>query len=358
MGNGHLDKLGFTFYADDKLLIPDYGTPGDGSDIIGWYRSTASHNTVVVDGNSQEPSGIHGLTALYGGSFLHYAEAVARDHYPGITQTRKIVLIGKRCFVIDDLESETEHEYDWIIHCEGIPKPSRDYEPCEIDCVKYPRIDMGKSCTFKDYQITNWECGKSDMTLAMWINGAQGQIGLGMCPGETANIPVSVYMCRQQGKTAHFSALLASHTADKLDITKDGCSFKIVEGDDIDYIYLKGSGDAGIRTLLETDGEVAAVRMFNNEIYAIALIRGSWVRWMGDLLLECPTTVDCVEISFKERHPLIRYCCDTAGVVKLKTNARAMRINGHRTSAATSDGQAMLKVTPQMLISDTMDMRS
>jgi len=44
-------------------------------------------------------------------------------------------------------------------------------------------------------------------------------------------------------------------------------------------------------------------------------------------------------------------------MVKLQTRARAMRVNGHRAAAANVDGQALLRVLPQLLDTEPASMR-
>jgi hypothetical protein len=350
LGHGHLDKLSFTLYANDNLLVPDYGTPGYGSSILGWYTSTASHNTVVVDCKSQQKATDYGLTLHYGGAFLQLAEAKAADHYPGVVQTRRILVVGRWCFVLDLLESSDEHEYDWLIRCEGSPEPAEHYELWDVDCSKYAEIKPTKAYRFVDSCRLDWTCKEGNLTTVMWTHGASAELMIGTCPAETVERRVPIYLCRQRGTTARFNALLAPSRQKSLDISKDECVIRIAEDDCVDYIYLRDEDTDLLSSLLQTDGEAAVVRTRAGEIHAIALVNGSWIRWMDELLIECPSTVDCVEVSFGERNPHIRYCCDTAGVMKLRTSARAIRINGHKAAAANSEGQALLRVTSQMLI--------
>ncbi len=357
LGHGHLDKLSFTLYANDNLLVPDYGTPGYGSSILGWYTSTASHNTVVVDCESQRKATEYGLTVHYGGAFLQLAEAKAVDHYPNVMQTRRVLVIGRWCFVIDLLESGDgrEHEYDWMIRCEGSPEPVECYEPWDVECSKYAEIKPIKAYRFVDSCMFNWTCQKGYLATAMWTHGLPAELMIGTCPAETAERRVPLYLCRQRGTRVRFTALLAPSRQKGLDVSKDGSVIRIAEDDLVDHIYLKDGNAELSSSLLYTDGEAAVVRLRAGEIQAIALVNGSWIRWMDKPLIECPSKVDFVEVSFGDRNPHIRYCCDTAGVVKLRTNARAIRINGHKAAAASSEGQALLRVTSQMLISPGAD---
>jgi len=355
LGHGHLDKLSFTLYANNNLLVPDYGTPGYGSSILGWYTSTASHNTVVVDCKPQQKATEYGLTRHYSGAFLQIAEAKASDHYPGVVQTRRILLVGRWCFVIDLLESDDEHDYDWLIRCEGSPEPAERYESWDADCSKYAEIKPTKAYRFFDSCRFDWTCKEGNLATVMWTHGAPAELMIGTCPAETAERRVPLYLCRQRGKAVRFTAVLAPSQHKNLDVSKDGCVIRIAEDDCVDHIYLKDGDNALSGSLLQTDGEAAVVRTRAGEIQAFALFNGSWIRWMDELLIECPSTADCVEVSFGERNPHIRYCCDTAGVMKLRTNARAIRVNGHKAAAANSEGQALLRVTSQMLISMEAD---
>ncbi len=349
LGHGHLDKLSFTFYSEDMLLAPDYGTPGYGAAILDWYRGTASHNTVVVDATNQEPAKETGLTAFHSGSFLQFAEAVAEDHYPGVAQIRRIVLVGKWCFVSDELSSDSEHVYDWMLRVEGEPLPPQGHVSHNFDCSGYPHMHIDCAYALAGDCPTEWKLEQGSLTMSLWSQGEPSEMALGTCPAETAARRVPVCVWRRRGRNAKFAAMLAASRTGAVDVSRDGCVVRVVEGEETDHIYLKDLGDEASGALLQTDGEVGVVRTREGVVHAIGLIGGSWIRWMDDLIIECPSRVDCVEVSFTERNPLIKYCCNTAGVVKLKTNARAMRINGHRTAATNADGQALLRVTSQML---------
>lgn len=67
-GHSHLDGMNLGLFAHGLDLMPDFGYPpvqfgGWGSAKATWYRMTAGHNTVVVDGKSQ--TGANGTTTLW-----------------------------------------------------------------------------------------------------------------------------------------------------------------------------------------------------------------------------------------------------------------------------------------------------
>lgn len=357
--HGHLDKLSFTLYANDNVLVPDYGTSGYGKNIPQWYVNTAAHNTIMVDGKSQKPAVEDGLIANYCGSYLQYAEAVAADCYPGVTHTRGILLLGSACIIRDTLSSDEEHDYDWLMRCVGEPQVVGEYPASDTDFSSLEPAKINETYLSNDVFRLDWKCESSDLPFVMWNYSGKCNIALGTCLADTAYKNTSFLACRQRAKNARYLSLYApTESGNSVDISREGCVIKIKENDRVDYIYLREDDTGEPNCEFETDGEIGAIHTMNGEVLSIALLRGSWIKWKGELLVECPQVTDCIEVSFEGRSPVIRYCCDSAGVVRLKTNARAMRINGHRANATNSDGQALLHVTPQMLMADMAGIRS
>lgn len=359
MGHGHLDKMSFTLYANDNLMVPDYGTPGYGSQIVNWYRDTAAHNTVMVDCKSQQPAKEYGLRKRCYGDFVQAAEAVAEDVYPGVTHNRRIILVGDTCIIDDVLSSEQEHSYDWVIRCEGSPEVIGDYNTPADMCSDYPTLRIDNAYCVEDEYRADWKCSQGSLLLGQWNNQGDSVVYMGTGPAENANRQSSVMISRKQGRSARFFTIFAPvKDGVNAKMIKDGSITKIVKGDITDYVYLRGCGHSESLLPLESDADVAALRMRDDTVLGIALIGGSKIKWNGNTLLECPVQVDCVEVSFTDRNPCIRYCSDTAGMVKIRTNARAMRVNGQKAAAGNSDGVAVLRITSQMLACDDLGVRT
>lgn len=298
LGHGHLDKLSFTLYANDELLVQDYGTPGYGSRILGWYKHTVGHNTVVVDGKSQAGSKESDIHVFHAGSTAQYAEASASDCYPGVTQNRRILLIGQTCLIVDDLISEEPHDYDWLIRSEGQPSIMGDYSAETTDVSMYPNVVFERTERFTDGYRVDWRTNKTNLALAMWTRAGRGLIGLGQCPAETDTRRVSFLMCRAHECNARFvAALVPSALPTSASITRVGDTVEISLTDDVDYIKVKGLGESEAAPDLMTDGEIAAVRTKAGEVTGAVLIHGSWLKWKGKTLIECPSKTDCTEIE-------------------------------------------------------------
>lgn len=350
LGHGHLDKLSFTFYANNQVMVPDYGTPGYGSGIREWYQCTASHNTVVVDGQVQGIAKQHGLVSRYCGEFVQLAEGVADDCYEGVTHIRRMLLIGDTCIVDDLLTSSSEHNYDWLIRCEGEPELLGSYEPSDANFDVHPLISCSQMSKVRDSYQLRWKCEQGYLSLGIWNSLDSCDIALGTCPSETASRLVSSLTCRKTSSNVRFLATLVPSKLDEdIEVNKDGCVIKIAKQNKVDYVFLRDTSQDETSIPLQTDASIAIVRTQNDQVTSVALLMGSWIKWNGGSLIECPAAVSCVEVSFEDRNPVIRYCGDTAGILKIKTNARAMKINNQRAAATNNDGLAALRVTSQMI---------
>jgi uncharacterized heparinase superfamily protein len=123
-GHGHYDLLSFEAHAGGRALVLD---PGRGSYSEGppnlrrWFRSTAAHNTVTVDGLDQtpytrgRPSG-----AIAQGRLLHRDAmtlvAEARSPVYDAVHTRSITRDPRGWVIADVLRAPTEHDYDLRFH--------------------------------------------------------------------------------------------------------------------------------------------------------------------------------------------------------------------------------------------------
>jgi hypothetical protein len=263
--------------------------------------------------------------------------------------------VGKTCFVSDELTSKDEHDYDWLARFEGKPHVLGRHKSWDFDGARYPLVDIEHAYRADGLFRIDWTCDRTNVAFALWTASGATDLALGTCPAETASRRAPLVIARQHGREARFVSLFAPSRSGRVDLKTDGATVTIADGENADHIYLKSVGGAG--GAIETDGDIAAVCVVKDEVSAIAVVRGTYVRWKGEMLLECPCKVDCVEVSLSDRTPSMRYCCDTAGMVKLQTRARAMRVNGHRAAATNVDGQALLRVLPQMLDTEPASMR-
>jgi hypothetical protein len=150
-GHGHADSLSFTLFCGGRDLLIDPGTSvyNCQPEYREYFRSTAAHNTVVVDGISQSRTR---------GTFAWKSKAAARlrsqfslqdieyvdgehDGYAGrgngITHRRRVIYIRPNYWIVlDELRGTGEHQFDFLYHFGQESKLNvfGDENRGEVDC--------------------------------------------------------------------------------------------------------------------------------------------------------------------------------------------------------------------------------
>ncbi|MEK7408656.1 MAG: heparinase II/III family protein [Acidobacteriota bacterium] len=145
-GHGHPDKLGIVLYAQGRQWIPDFGSmPYETHWKAEWTAHTISHNTLVVDGVSQRPSGARNTqwptddaSDRVAGKLERFepreklVSASCDRAYEGFVLRRAVRLSGH--LVVDDFAvsaaGETPHQFDYVLHIDGeLAESSAPLEP-------------------------------------------------------------------------------------------------------------------------------------------------------------------------------------------------------------------------------------
>jgi hypothetical protein len=138
-GHGHSDQLNMVVYTVGRQWIPALGNmPYETHWKSEWTSQTVSHNTLVVDGISQEPTGEQNMewptddsTDQVIGRLERFApeaklaRASCGRAYSGIMLRRTVRLVGHA--VVDDYTASPEdssspagqHQYDYVLHIDG-----------------------------------------------------------------------------------------------------------------------------------------------------------------------------------------------------------------------------------------------
>ena len=149
LDHGHFDGLHLSLFNNNQEFTNDYGygrwvniEPKFGGryipENITYCKQTIAHNTVVVDGISQNQgstaiaqkhNGEKHFTILAednsGETKLQAMSAFARDYYPGIDQQRTVILVElddfEKPLIIDlfRMISDEQHSYDYPVHYKG-----------------------------------------------------------------------------------------------------------------------------------------------------------------------------------------------------------------------------------------------
>jgi len=143
LDHGHFDTLGITWFNKGDEVLREYGYARWVNVEIkyggrylkennSWAKRTIAHNTVVIDGKSQndfkreQADAVHGLGHFFKGDGNWQAmSAFANEHYAGVNMQRTVLLITlEDCelpVMVDlyRLSSQNEHIYDYPVHYKG-----------------------------------------------------------------------------------------------------------------------------------------------------------------------------------------------------------------------------------------------
>ncbi len=116
--HAHPDKMHLELILDDTCISRDLSNSGYGNPHCdAWHRVTASHNTVVVNGENH--------TGFEGGETLISTEDTlkvrAESVYPGVTYTRHVAITEKSMEDSFSVDLPEEAICDYIFHVEGEP---------------------------------------------------------------------------------------------------------------------------------------------------------------------------------------------------------------------------------------------
>lgn len=132
--HAHPDKMNIEVVLNGRQLFKDLSNSGYGSKMCKeWHRTTASHNTVMVDGENQistEP----GEVISFDGKCC---KALARDVYPQIDFIRELQFVDDGFLDKFEVSSLEKHTYDLIYHVLAEPIMSNE--------VKFEKANLGFS---------------------------------------------------------------------------------------------------------------------------------------------------------------------------------------------------------------------
>jgi hypothetical protein len=213
-GHGHPDKMNVIISGLGQELAPDTGTAGYGLAINrSWYRQTLSHNTIIIDKESQKPTeGV--LLDFHTHSPVQWVSGKAGEAYPDVDWQRTVFLADEGYIVIiDSLESPEEHTYDWAYHNNG------QLETINLDMSSCDRSEFAESIAYQvpqDIRSANadnnihaiWKLDDYKSVHLHIIGQTGTEVFSGIGPGNPAKIDVPMVVIRRQGKNADFMAVV------------------------------------------------------------------------------------------------------------------------------------------------------
>ena len=207
-GHDHNDRLNMILYARGEVIVPDLGTSGYGISLNGkWFRTSAAHNMVVVDGRRQ---------ANCGGYLVSYEDdavvAGVKDAYKGVDIRRRVSLLEDGIEDEVSVESEGVHEYDLFYHVRGKLKscsfPLSAVEPFKRSNGYNMLRGLQKGNCDGRLEIS-WTLRDVAGELKIECeSGEEFEFYVGTCPDNPANKEMSFLMLRRKGSTARWKSRL------------------------------------------------------------------------------------------------------------------------------------------------------
>ncbi|MGF1722976.1 heparinase II/III family protein [Vibrio kyushuensis] len=133
----HYDRLGLILIKNGKEILPDLGTTGYGAELhYGYYKNTASHNTLVVNQNNQTPA-IPKLQRYIENEEFTFVDAVVdwslppatvdshtlvhwdENSYKDIVFRRSILWLGDSAIEINQVSNPHKQQLDLTLHTRG-----------------------------------------------------------------------------------------------------------------------------------------------------------------------------------------------------------------------------------------------
>jgi hypothetical protein len=128
-GHGHYDLLSVEIAAGGRPLVVDPGRftySEHGANLRRWFKGTAAHNTVVVDGLDQTPyrrgkpkgpvAQARFLGRVTDDGFDVLAGAVVSPQYEAVHERRVVFVRGEHWLIEDHLRGDRPHRYDLRFH--------------------------------------------------------------------------------------------------------------------------------------------------------------------------------------------------------------------------------------------------
>jgi len=212
--HGHLDKLSFVLFGRGRELGVDPGRARSQAYRLPihrhWYKATVGHNTVLVDGASQQPAA--GRLLAFAATDSRAAAVAACDAaYAGVRHVRAFCLTPTYLLVVDRLAGQKARAFTWTYHNRGSAVRCETIE-AEAVAGDHPHPWWGyiqsKRAGSVAGPIRLAFVGK-DVTTHLAADAADGTdvlTGDGPCASVLDRVPL--VMLTRRGKTARFACVL------------------------------------------------------------------------------------------------------------------------------------------------------
>ncbi|NOZ56508.1 MAG: alginate lyase family protein, partial [Calditrichaeota bacterium] len=207
--HGHFDKLEFILNLDGEWVSPDFGTAGYGIPAYrAWYKRTASHNCVVVDGKNQQ-AGNGELLAFGSAGRWEVVRARSQEVVPGVVLDRTLALGDSCLLVVDWIRAESLRTLDWHFRAAGTLESSLNWHdvarPLKGDGYSY-YANVREALPGERWTLA-WQTPVGPLRL-LGIGLPQDTLFVGDEPGIPTTRRYPFVLVRRRARRATFVALL------------------------------------------------------------------------------------------------------------------------------------------------------
>lgn len=267
----HYDRLGLLIVRKGKEILPDLGTTGYGAELhYGYYKNTATHNTLVVNQQNQSPINPVLLNYKSNGEYTlvdtladwnqlpatvdsHTIEQWDSESYEGVVFRRTILCIGEAYIELNAIENPKAQQLDLTYHVRGKHSKTAGFEAIP-NLLKGPleRMDRTKISSLKTMHRLEYEIENQSPFRQQFIFDQPVEVLIGEAPDNPATNNLAYTLARSRSHRLNCAVL---H-----DLSSDCCYSieEVVWKDSVVYI-----------TLLE--GDVPKQITYNLTTHAITL---------------------------------------------------------------------------------------
>ncbi|MHA6484190.1 S-layer homology domain-containing protein [Paenibacillus sp. strain BS8-2] len=283
--HGHPDKLHLDLFGQGERLAPDLGIPPySNSMYTSYYKKTFSHNTVVVDGKTQnipttgsvevyEPTKIYLPSDDFG--IMTNTSSKAYDNMSKYERT--VAVTPDYAIDLFSVESSTEHHYDWVMR--GIGEFETDTEMEELTSPlgtddAYPFFRGGQYADINGVWEGTWHTSAGNGLKLFSLTSTTEQatqmiVGESPGPGNDTSAYTPTVVNRVYGENAQFVSILEPFSGtSKIESTRklgsDKVEVKMTDGRTHLFVYRSGalvSGDLQYAFVEGTDMDAEQVNL-------------------------------------------------------------------------------------------------
>lgn len=263
--HSHPDQLAIQLFAVGARIGADLGTAGYGIGLNDtWYRQTASHSTVLVDGGSQPltTAFLDNLSVSAGFTAVSGAVVWTEGQYATVRMRRTVAARGGYYLDIFDVESGASRQFDWIFSGCGEFAEGSDADEFRVgrltgDC-GYEHFESVRVCTGQQPRRMRWKNDAVVFDLHMPAPAGE-KLFTGIMPGNPAKDFQSVLVRRNHGVHHRFLSVLESFPDSTKPLVNsvsylqadEGVSQVVVETlHAVDYWSISASRDGSVRLTL------------------------------------------------------------------------------------------------------------